>query len=161
MKSTIATACLIAALAAPAFAQSSEGRALAETVFEGIDSSQRGYLDQGQFLSFGRDVFTSMDADENRELTLKEFTSWDFGMQGLAEDAGRLDAYDTALRVVFSFWDREGNGTITSDELNRSLKADFRRADLDENALLSKQEFTGGFSIMVALRAAINPAPIE
>lgn len=161
MKRIITAASLIAAFAAPAAAQQSEGRALAETVFSGIDSSGRGYLDQGQYLSFGRDVFTSMDADEDRELTLKEFMSWDYGMRGVAENAGREDAYETALRVVFSFWDRDGNGTIPSTEMNRSLKADFRRADLDENALMSKDEFLSGFSVMVALRAAINPAPIE
>ncbi len=163
MKTTLASACLTAALAvaAPAIAADSEGRELAETLFDGIDDTNRGYLDQGQFRNFGKDVFVSMDTDEDRQLTLKEFMSWDYGMRLIAEEKGREEAYETALRVIFSFWDRDGDGTIAAVEQNRSLGNDFRRADLDEDALLTKEEFLNGFSVMVALRAAINPAPID
>lgn len=163
MKHPLPIACAIAVLTAPipALAEQSEGRELAQTLYSSIDTAERGFLDQGQFLNFGRDVFTSMDSNDDRNLTLSEFMSWDYGMRNIAEDAGREEAFDTAMRVVFSFWDRDGDGTIAAVEQNRSLKADFRRADLDEDALMSKDEFLGGFSVMVALRAAINPAPLD
>lgn len=163
MKFSLPIACVIAALAAPisAFAQESEGRRLAELVFTGIDTTDRGHIDQGQFLAFGQDVFVSMDSDDSGQLSLKEFLSWDYGMRGVAEEAGREDAYETALRVVFAFWDRDGDGEISSAEQSHALKTDFRRADLNDNALLSKEEFLGGFTVIVALHAAINPTPVE
>jgi len=37
------------------------------------------------------------------------------------------------------------------------MSHDFRRADLDGDALLTQAEFIGGFPIMVAMRAAIRP----
>lgn len=59
------------------------------------------------------------------------------------------------------FWDRNGDGVISRTEHRQSLNFDFQRADTDNDALLTEDEFTGGFSVMVALRAAINPTPAE
>ncbi|MEL6465284.1 MAG: hypothetical protein AAFQ58_09975 [Pseudomonadota bacterium] len=50
---------------------------------------------------------------------------------------------------------------ISRTEHRQSLNFDFQRADTDNDALLTEDEFTGGFSVMVALRAAINPTPAE
>ena len=44
-----------------------------------------------------------MDYDQNDSLSLDEFLSWDYGMLPVAQDAGREDAYYTALRVVYAF----------------------------------------------------------
>lgn len=143
------------------FTQEGEGRRLAELAFQSLDSAERGFIDQGEFTNFGGDIFFSMDGDEDRRITLAEFLNWDFGMSQVAAEAGREDAYDTALRVVFAFWDRNGNGEISQTEHRRSLMADFQRADDDGDALLSREEFTTGFSVMVALRAAINPVPVD
>ncbi len=151
-----------AALSGSAFAEDiTEGRRLAKLAFASVDGDDRGYIDQGQFRSFGGDVFYSMDADENDLLSLGEFLAWDYGMAPLAEEMGRKDAYETALRVVFAFWDRNGDGNIAPREHLLSLGADFKRADADGDALLTEDEFTGGFSVMVALRAAIAPVPVE
>ena len=163
MTHRIITLAAAAAIALPTglSAQETEGRRLAELAFATLDTANRGFIDQGEFSTFGGDVFFSMDADESASITLAEFLSWDYGMENLARGAGREDAYETALRVVFAFWDRDGNGEITRTEHRQSLNADFRRADTDSDALLTVDEFTGGFSVMVALRAAINPAPVE
>ncbi len=117
--------------------------------------------DQADFTNFGSDVFTSMDYDDNDSLSQEEFLSWDYGMLPLAQEAGREAAYETALRVVFAFWDRNGDNMISKTEHRQSLSTDFRRADADNDATLTEGEFTSGFSIMVALRAAINPVPIN
>lgn len=109
-----------------------EGRRLAELAFSSLDSANRGYIDQGEYSNFGSDVFVSMDFDDSGKLSLSEFLGWDFGMRLAAEEAGREAAYETALRVVFAFWDRDGDGEITPREHRLSLNADFQRADTDD-----------------------------
>lgn len=153
---------LLAAVASPTFAEeANEGKRLAELAFSQLDTADRGFIDQGEFSNFGGDVFVSMDGDESGKLSLLEFLSWDYGMLPVAQEAGREAAYETALRVVFAFWDRNGDGEINRTEHRQSLNFDFQRADVDGNALLSQAEFLGGFSVMVALRSAINPKPAE
>lgn len=102
-----------------------------------------------------------MDNDESGAWSLAEFLIWDFGMQPAAVAAGREAAYETALRVAFAFWDRNADGMINRPEHRHRLTGDFRRADADNDAILTMDEFTSGFSVMGALRAAINPAPAE
>ncbi|WP_299410900.1 signal transduction protein [uncultured Roseobacter sp.] len=149
-------------LGTPVTAQEeNEGHRLAQMAFASLDRADRGFIDQGEFSNFGSDVFVSMDSDQDNRLSLGEFLSWDYGMEPLAREAGREDAYETALRVVFAFWDRDGDGAISPREHRLSLGADFQRADADNDAVLTEDEFTSGFSVMVALRAAINPAPVE
>lgn len=161
MRTGFITFTLLATLALPAatLAEDNEGRRLAELAFQSVDGTDRGFIDQGEFTNFGGDVFVSMDADESKSLSLNEYLSWGYGMELVAEDAGRAEAYETAMRVVFAFWDRDGDGEITRTEHRKSLMADFRRADLDDDAILTKEEFTTGFSVLVAARAAINPPP--
>ena len=142
-------------------AQDGEGRRLSESAFENIAGSKRGWVDQGVFANAGADVFAAMDYDKDLKLTLAEFLVFDTGMRAVAEESGRLDAHETAMRVVFAFWDRDGDGLVSKSEHSRSLSYDFRRADVDANGKLTLDEFVSGFTIMVALRAAINPAPVE
>ncbi|MCK8464587.1 signal transduction protein [Aliiroseovarius sp. S1339] len=163
MRTTFTTSLLIGALAAPvgAIAQSSEGGDLAKLAFQSVDTAERGYIDQGEFSNFGGDVFVSMDNDQNNKLSLGEFLSWGFGLEQVAEDAGRAEAFETAMRVVFAFWDRDGDNEITRTEHRQSLMSDFRRADANNDAVLTEEEFLLGFSVNVAARAAINPPPAE
>ena len=142
-------------------AEETPGYQLAKTAFASIDRADRGFIDHGEYSGYGNDVFVSMDSDENNKLSLAEFLSWDYGMRPIAQEHGREDAYETALRVVFAFWDRDGDGQITPREQRLSLDADFRRADADNDALLTEDEFLLGFTVMIALRAAIDPAPVE
>lgn len=163
MRTSFTTGLLIAALAAPAgaSAQSGEGRDLAGLAFQSVDRADRGYIDHGEFTNFGGDVFVAMDHNENNRLSLGEFLSWGFGMEQVAEDAGRAEAHETAMRVVFASWDRDGDNEITRTEHRQSLLADFRRADGDNDAVLTEEEFLLGFSVNVAARAAINPPAAE
>lgn len=163
MRTTFTLILLTAALAVPALAsaQTSEGRDLAKLAFKSVDQDEKGYIDQGEFTLFGGDVFVSMDYDENNRISLDEFLSWGFGMELIAEEAGRAEAYETAMRVVFAFWDRNGDTEISKTEYRQSLSADFRRADFNNDAVLTEEEFLSGFSINVAARAAINPPPAK
>lgn len=161
MKKALGAAAVSLALCGQASAQDGEGRRLAGLAFQSLDTAARGFVDQGEFTNFGNDVFYSVDEDQNDQLSLREFLNWDFGMRLVAQNADRENAYETALRVVFAFWDRDGDNQISRTEHRQSLTLDFSRADTDGNAVLSEQEFTRGYSVMVALRAAINPPPVE
>ncbi|MGB0960249.1 MAG: hypothetical protein ACPGVK_08365 [Halocynthiibacter sp.] len=104
-------------LSTSAFSQTGEGRKLAELAFQSVDSAERGYIDLGEFSVFGDDVFISMDSDDSGELSLKEFPSWGFGMELVAEETGRMDALETAKRVVFSFWDLNGDNVVSKESV--------------------------------------------
>jgi len=158
---TLSLAALVA-VGTPLLAQEqTAGRELAQQTFANIAGSDRGWIDQGGFANFGGGVFAAMDYDGDNKLSLSEFMVFDTGMRDIAEEAGRLENHDTAMRVVFAFWDRDGDGLVSKSEHTRSLSYDFRRADINDDARLEMEEFTNGFTVMVALRAAINPAPIE
>lgn len=157
MRQIITGVILGLALTTTASAQESEGRALAELSFETVDRHEKGYLHLGDMEVTREEIFSSMDADESNSLELSEFLSWGYGFDNIAEDEGKLLAYRTALKVVYRFWDRNGDGKITPAEHRRAVNNDFFRADLNNNAILEKSEFLGGFSILVAIRAALKP----
>ena len=152
----LTTIALSLALALPGVAFAQEGKELAELVFEGIDTADRGYVDMGEFSNFGGDVFHSMDYDDSGKVSLEEFMNWSAGSSVIAEEIDRTHAYETAMRVVFAFWDRNGNGELTRTEHRQSLVTDFRRADLDNDMTIDKDEFLNGFSINIALRAVLE-----
>lgn len=158
MRSVFVAIAMAMAVAMPAGAEEQpDGRALALLSFEALDKAEKGYLDQGDMEVARRDIFASMDADDSNRLEQSEFLNWGYGFQTIAEDEGKKLAYDTALKVVFSFWDRDGDGQITPTEHRKAVMADFNRADLNANAVLEKSEFLGSFSVFVAIRAALKP----
>lgn len=144
-----------------AAAQDREGHRLSEPAFASVDSADRRFVDMGEFSNFGEDVFISMDSDDSGDISLAEFLIWDYGMRQVAEEAGREDACETALRAVFARRGRDGDTLISRTEHRKTLLFDFQRADTDNNAVLSEEEFLAGFSVMVALRAAINPVAVQ
>lgn len=159
MKTLIAAACTALAMlasAAHAQEQKTEGRLTAELTFASIDQDAKGFLHLGDLEAFRSDVFVSMDTDNNGKLTYNEFRAWDPGFSYIAERDGKMEAYDTAIRIVFGFWDRNKNGEITESEMRFAMNTDFRRADLNGDSILSEAEFLEGFAIIVAIRAAIG-----
>lgn len=142
----------------PAFPQSMpEGHRLAELTFESVDQAGRGFIDQGNMEALRADIFISQDSDENGRISESEMLGWDFGFSNIAEEEDKVLAYRTALRVVFSFWDRNGDGEISETEHRQAVVADFQRADLNNDAVLTEDEFVQGFSVLVAIRAALKP----
>ena len=61
-----------------------------------------------------------------------------------------------AQKVLFAFWDHDGNQEISRREYHKSMVWDFRRADMDDDALLTRDEFLNGYVINVAYRAALT-----
>ncbi|MCP4303522.1 MAG: signal transduction protein [bacterium] len=134
-----------------------EGRRLAELTFEMVDEQGKGSVNLGDVEAYRDLVFVSMDADDDGKITLDEFLAWDIGFEQIAEGTDKVVAHDTALKVVFAFWDRNGDGSISKSEHQRAIAADFQRADLNDDAVLTEDEFLGGFAILVAIRAALKP----
>ncbi len=138
------------------YANESEGRKLAELAFSSVKNSDQDRIDWAAFSEFGENVFVSMDANDDDSLSLSEYMSWDYGMLPLAEERERVDAYNTAIRVVFAFKDRDGDGQISKAEHRQSMEFDFQRADSNVDGHLTKDEFLNGHSVMVALRSALD-----
>ena len=147
------------AVTSPALAdsQKTDGQVTSELTFSSIDRHSNGYIHQGDLEAYRSDVFVSMDYDDNKRVTYDEFAAWNPGFSALAEERGKSDAYVTATKIVFAFWDRDGDGEITESEMRHAMIADFRRADIDDNAVLTEDEFLRGFTIIVAMKAAIRP----
>ena len=159
MKKLTTTCALLAALAAPAVAFSDEttpGRELAEQIYGSMENTPSGAIDMGEFVNFGRDIFVSMDADENGKINAQEFSEWDFGFSFIAEDAGQERAYETARKILFAIWDHNADGEIGRHEFHKSMVWDFRRADTDDDAFLTQNEFLRGYVVNVAYRAALT-----
>lgn len=146
-------------LALPAMADDDKtpGRMTAELTFASIDTDGKGYAHLGDMERFRLNTFLSMDTDGDGRITYAEFSAWDPGFAEVAEAEGRPDAVTTATRIIFSIWDRNGNGALTQAEHRFAVTTDFRRADLDDDGTLTEAEFLGRFSMIVALRAAIRP----
>ena len=149
--------CLSTGVPGAVMAQSAEGRAVGETIFVTMDQTGRGAIHMGDLEEFRDSVFAGMDYDGDGRVTYEEFASWDPGFARVAQETGRADAYVTASRIVFAFWDRNADGALTAREMRFAMSSDFRRADVDDDGLLTQEEFIQGFPIMVAMRAAIRP----
>lgn len=134
----------------------SEGHDLALSAFSSVDRHGNGYVNLGDMEAYRELVFVSMDGNDDQRITLDEFLAWDFGFVPLAEDRDRRLAFETAMKVVFVFWDRNGDGAVTVTEHRHAIMADFRRADLNDDALLDEAEFTNGFSVIAAARVAVG-----
>lgn len=158
MKRTILLTALSLIISTTAIAeQKTKGRALAELSFDAMDGSEKGYLHLGDMEEGRANIFASMDADENDNLTLEEFLAWDYGYAAIAKDSNKQIAYRTALKVVFNLWDRNADGQITQTEHRKAIVRDFNRADINHDGVLDKGEFILGLSVLVAIRAALKP----
>ena len=58
-------------------------------------------------------IFASVDADHSGEIGLQEF------MQACANKESLLD--EKQLKISFSFFDKDGSGTVTVEELKEAL----------------------------------------
>lgn len=129
MEKLVKICVLVLASSTASVAQSDEktpGRELAEIIFGSMEISPTSGADMGEFVSFGSDIFVSMDYDDNGSVNLEEFTTWDFGFNFIAEDEGQQRAYETAQKIVFAVWDHDGDGDISQREYHKSMVSDFR-----------------------------------
>lgn len=156
---TLLIACAMSLLSTPTVLAASNnitpGKELAQTIFGSIEDNPSGSVDMGEFVAFGNDIFASMDTDDSESIDPSEFSQWDFGFNFIAENVGQKRAYETAQKVIFANWDHDANGEISNREYRKSMNWDFRRADVDDNALLTREEFLCGYVVIFAYRSAI------
>ena len=118
-----------------------EGRLIGEAIFDMVDKSQNGKIHLGDIEAYRDDVFVGMDENEDGKVSYAEFSQWDPGFLYVAEQVGRQDAYTTASKIVFSFWDKNGDGVISVREMRLAMIADMERADQNDDAVLTIDEF--------------------
>jgi len=133
-----------------------EGRRLATLAFKSIDENQDGYASLEEQMRQAENIVVSMDADDNGILSWQEFSTWGFGMEDVAQESGREQAYETARKVVFDLWDRSDDWKLTEEEQRRGITADFFQADEDRDGRLSKMEMLKHSIINVTLRSALR-----
>ena len=129
---------------------------LAELIYGSFEERPDAGVDIGEFVHFGQDVFVSMDFDDSGSIDLAEFIKWDFGFNFIATDTGQERAYETAQIIIFATWDHDGDGNIAKSEYNKSMVWDFRRADTNDDALLTREEFLQSYVVNIAYRAALT-----
>ncbi len=129
---------------------------LEKTGFALVDKDNRGSVSIGAIEAFRRVVFVSMDSNDDKKVTRKEYLNWDFGASLLADSEGKRELYDTAKRLIFFYRDSNADGALSQAEHRNSIIRDFRRADRNSDGLLSKEEFNTHFSELAALKAAIR-----
>lgn len=134
----------------------SEGQRLARLAFKSVDTTGKGYLHTGDIETYRDSVFASMDYDASETVDLNEFMSWDYGFQNEADTLDKRREYDTAIKTVFTIWDRNGDGSLTAAEHRFALRAEFDRMDINGNSILEEDEFLRGFSVMAAIRSALK-----
>ena len=158
MRNVIASCAMLLLAAGSASGQTEKtpGQELAETVFGSIEAETDGRIDLGQFVVFGRSIFTAMDQNEDSKVDFVEFQSFDFGFDGIARESDKEHAYETAQKIVFAFWDRDGDQKIDRTEYQTAMTWDFQRADVDNDAFLTMDEFLIGYIINRAYRAALT-----
>jgi Ca2+-binding EF-hand superfamily protein len=132
---------------------------LAHLQFRDIDADHDGQASSDEFSAYSDLVLVSMDSDGSGDLSEQEFTSWGFGMQNLADAAGTRQGYDTALRVIFDYWDRDNDAAISAAERSDASMSSFAYADTSGDAMLNEAEFRDNVLLNIALRTALTTAP--
>lgn len=131
------------------------GRALASELFLDIDENGDGSLSLPEALAFSGVVQARLDDDNDGALTFAEFADGSSWLDELAEYRGRTDRLETALRIVYDFWDRDNGGGLSAAEHQVGALNAFTYADLDRDLRLSEDEFLGGFVFAIAMRNAL------
>ncbi|QPH54812.1 EF-hand domain-containing protein [Pontivivens ytuae] len=151
---------LSALLLNPALAQTlpqhDAGRAMGENFAQRIDADTDGIIGEGELLSFGEGVFASIDTDGDGTVSLAEMRDWRYGMADLAEFRERTQAYETSIAVLFDMFDRNNDGSVSVAEHEHALRMSSRYADLDEDGVLSWDEYLEGFIFNIAMRNALT-----
>lgn len=127
-----------------------------EGAFASIDKENRGYVTIGDLSRYRNLVFASMDANNDNRVSLQEYLDWGVGGGLIADEAGKIDIYTAARKVIFFYRDRDGDEQLTQAEFRDSTLRDFRRADLNNNGRLEKDEFTQQFAEFGALKFALK-----
>ena len=149
--------CIVFAAALVVFpvvaAAQDSGRELSQLTFQSVDQNDDGTLSRSEVETMSSNILFSMDYDGSESVDLEEFMAWDFGYYYLAEERGETDRYESVKRVMFALLDFDGDGVIDASENHAGNLWAFQRADLDNDGVLSEDEYLQGWLPIVILRA--------
>lgn len=143
-------------LTTPSYAEN-EARKLAKLDYISIDRNHDGKVTLAEFQEQASNVFYSMDGNQNDYVSYQEFREWGFGMTNIAENIGKEQAFDTARKVLFDFWDTSYDWQLTQEEKNQGITEDFNRSDRNSDGFLSEEEYLRYSIINIVHRAALKP----
>lgn len=106
----------------------------------------------------GKDIFVSMDADDDSVLSRQEMIDWPHGLGGLAKFRGREAEFAQAVTTVFDLMDTDRDIAINRAEHSAGLALAWRLADRNQDGRLSLTEFREDFIVITALRRGVGSA---
>ena len=150
MRSALLLSTILILVAPPVLSQPEQRTDMGEAAIDGfaysIDLNADGQISPIEMDSATRQVFTSMDVDEDGLVVRNEMIGWENGLSGLAEFRGRGQAYGATMGLVFDMLDEHAAG----------LARAWVYADRDGNGMMSVSEFRDNFLVTVALRTALT-----
>ena len=160
MRSALLLSTILMQVAPPVLSQPEQRTDMGEAAIDGfaysIDLNADGQISPIEMDSATRQVFTSMDADEDGLVVRNEMIGWENGLSGLAEFRGRGQAYGATMGLVFDMLDADRSGALDVDEHATGLARAWVYADRDGNGMMSVSEFRDNFLVTVALRTALT-----
>lgn len=135
------------------YAQNAE-KELAEITFSSTDLNADNELSMSEVSEMTTSILVSMDADDNGSVSRSEFMDWDFGFHYLVEVGGDTDRYNAVKRVMFAVQDLNRDGNLDSTEGRMNTFWNFERADLNNDRVLSKEEYLHAWLPIIMMKAA-------
>ena len=105
-----------------------------------IDENDDGRISADEAATQRESVFLAMDADDDGELTEKEYMTVRMGM-GQGRNKARMEARQKAKRARFKPMDLDKSGTVSKAEWMSAGKARFEAADTNKDGVVTPWEF--------------------
>jgi Ca2+-binding EF-hand superfamily protein len=102
------------------------GHHRAERLFERFDVNEDGVITEAEIEEVRARDFSSADADGNGEVSLEEFK------------AAFMERSNDRMVRAFQFLDRDGDGTVTQEEIDQVANRMFNRLDRDGNGTVER-----------------------
>ncbi|WP_341760004.1 antibiotic biosynthesis monooxygenase family protein [Candidatus Endowatersipora endosymbiont of Watersipora subatra] len=119
------------------------------TIFHSVDANEDGLVSNREVEHFRNLVMLSMDSNDDEEITLSEFMSWDVGWKGIAKERNKEAQYRTSLIQLFKSWDLNGDTSLSLQEQKLS------QSYISSNEPMDFKNFSTHVQIMAVMNKAI------
>lgn len=115
-----------------------DGDRTVQAPFDTIDANKDGKLNREEGNRLPGFDFSRADANSDGSLTREEYLA---AMANSTPRESAVESGDRTVRVSFETADKNKDGKINRDEANEIPGFNFSKADVDDSASLSRQEF--------------------